>query len=109
MNNSEPTFTEIHEALLGAMSIGSTRALLATIEAVAEAAGILEVHGIGVRQFYHAAAIPETERAIADIADSDPVFATAVKKQWDSLSGGQTSGHAFSEHSASRTRARDRR
>ena len=84
------------------MDWGMSKASFDLIEAVAEALGISEVHGVSLRTFYDTACFDRTGENIAHIADTDPVLATRVKQQWDSL----TEQSALSEHSRTRARAR---
>lgn len=81
------TEKQLHESLIGCMDVAQCRATVTTLEALAEAAGIKELHGKSVRDFFAAVARRETEAAISDIADDSPELATLVKQRWDYLDG----------------------
>ena len=73
---------DISIALVDAMNRGAQGAAVDTIEALAEALGVSELHGTNVRDFYNTAAHHRTEDAIAEIADDDQELAALVKQQF---------------------------
>jgi hypothetical protein len=79
------SWSDLHEALIGAMDVGALRATLDTLEAIAQATGVSTVHGVSIRAFHHSRAIQQTDLAISDIADDDHELATLVKRRWDEI------------------------
>lgn len=80
-----PSWQDLHEALMSCIDVAQCRATATTLEAIAEAAGIKQLRGKPVREFFGDEAMRETELAIADVADDDPLLASLVKARWDEM------------------------
>lgn len=73
------------EMLAEIFTTASGDALLETVKAIAAAAGIKKLQGMPVEEFYHRKKEAIAEQLVADLADSQPARATALKAAWDQI------------------------
>lgn len=65
--------------------LASERALLDTIEAIASQAGVSQIEGFSVREFFERRKRETSEELVRDFADTNPRMASDVKAAWDKL------------------------
>lgn len=75
----------VSQSLISMALIAGEQATVATLSAIAAAAGVTSLHGRSVEQFYEHAKQTVLELQISDLADTDPAYATRLKQLWESM------------------------
>jgi hypothetical protein len=81
----------VYETLGDIFKVASLDALLATVEAVAAQAGVSEIKGLSVRDFFEETKTQRAEELVADFADTNHTLASQMKSAWDKLERAQES------------------
>ena len=76
---------EIWEHLGKVFVLAHLNALTETVEALASRLGISEIEGRSVDEFFHRRKHDFSEQLVADLADTNPTFASQIKAAWEKL------------------------
>jgi hypothetical protein len=60
-------------------------AVVETLEAIASAAGVAEIKGQSIRDWFEMRKHTIAQELVADFADTNPKLASQIKSAWDSL------------------------
>jgi hypothetical protein len=75
----------VWEQLTSILLVASEQALIDTIEAIATNAGVSQIEGFPVREFFERRKREKGEQLVSDLADANPTLASEVKAAMDKL------------------------
>lgn len=75
----------ILQSLQGIFQVADSQATLKTIEELAAALGVSQIHGMPIVEYFHRKKSEMAEDLIRDFSDHNPAAATAIKAAWEDV------------------------
>ena len=79
----------VFDQMIEIFRLAQDSAVVATLEALADAAQVHQLQGLPVREFYERHKAEQAEHLVADFADTNPGLASAIKRAWEAMQKGQ--------------------